>query len=73
VKGKRAPLRGRVAMDFFTIDVTDIPGVKLEEEVVLLGKMGQDELTAETLAGWAGTINYEIVARINPEIPRILK
>jgi alanine racemase len=72
VKGQRAPLRGRVAMDFCAIDVTDIPGVKLEEEVVLLGKMDQDELTAETLAGWAGTINYEIVARLNPEIPRIV-
>ncbi|NOR15187.1 MAG: alanine racemase [Candidatus Aminicenantes bacterium] len=73
VKGQRAPLRGRVAMNFFAIDVTDIPGVKLEEEVVLLGKMDQDELSAETMAGWAGTINYEIVARINPQIPRIVK
>ena len=72
VKGQRAPLRGRVAMDFFVVDVTDIPGVKLEEEIVLLGKMGKDELTADTMATWAGTINYEIVARLNPGIPRIL-
>jgi alanine racemase len=72
VKGQRAPLRGRVAMNFIAIDVTDIPGVKLEEEVVLLGKMNQDELSAETMAAWAGTINYELVARLNPEIRRLV-
>ena len=72
VKEKRAPLRGRVAMDFIALDVTDIPGVKREDEVVLLGKEGAETLTADTLAGWAGTINYEIVARLNPEIPRIV-
>ena len=72
VKGKRAPLRGRVCMDFILADVTDIPGVEVEEEVVLLGKDGEESITANDLASLVGTINYEIVARINPLIPRIV-
>lgn len=72
VKGRRAPLRGRVAMDFIALDVTDLHGVKQEDEVVLLGEMGEETLTADTLAAWAGTINYEIVARLHPGIPRIV-
>ncbi len=71
IKGKRAPIRGRVAMNMITVDVTDIPGVKLEDEVVLLGNQGKETITAEFLASLCGTINYEIVSRINPLIPRI--
>jgi alanine racemase len=72
VKGKRAPLRGRVCMDFILADVTDIPGVEVEEEVVLLGKDGEESITANDLASLVGSINYEIVTRINPLISRIL-
>jgi alanine racemase len=72
IAGRRAPLRGRVAMNFITVDVTDIPGVKLEDEVVLLGQHGQERITAEYLASLCGTINYEIVTRINPKIPRFV-
>ena len=72
ITGKRAPVRGRVAMNFITADVTDIPGVQLEEEVVLLGRQGQERISAEHLASLCGTINYEIVTRINPKIPRIV-
>jgi alanine racemase len=72
IKGKRAPLRGRIAMDFIMVDTTDIPGLSLEDEVVLLGKDGDDSITVENLASLLGTINYEIVTRINPLIPRIL-
>ncbi len=72
IAGKRAPVRGRVAMNFITVDVTDIPGVQLEDEVVLLGKQGQERISAEYLASLCGTINYEIVTRINPKIPRIV-
>lgn len=73
VKGKRAPLRGRVAMNIITVDITDIPGVKLEDEVVLLGQQGKETITAEYLASLCGTINYEIVTRINPLVPRLVK
>jgi alanine racemase len=72
VRGRRAPVRGRVAMDFFMADVTDIPGVRLEDEVTLIGADGKERITADDLAGFAGTISYEILARINPLIPRAI-
>jgi alanine racemase len=72
IKGQRAPVRGRVAMDFIMTDVTDIPDVRVEDEVVLLGEDGGDSIKADDLAALAGTINYEIVTRINPRIPRII-
>jgi alanine racemase len=72
IKGQRAPVRGRVAMDFIMTDVTDIPGVKTEDEAVLLGLDENEKVTADDLAMWAGTINYEVVARINPLVPRIV-
>ncbi len=72
VKGRRAPVRGRVAMDFFMADVTDVPGVKLEDEVTLLGVDGRERISAEDLASLAGTISYEILSRINPLIPRVI-
>jgi alanine racemase len=72
IRGRRAQVRGRVAMDFFMADVTDIPGVSLEDEVTLIGADGREKITAEDLAGLAGTISYEILARINPQIPRIV-
>lgn len=72
VRGRRAPVRGRVAMDFFMVDVTDVPGLKLEGEVTLLGADGRERITAEDLASWAGTISYEILARINPLVPRVI-
>ena len=72
VRGRRAPVRGRVAMDFFMADVTDIPGVRLEDEVTLLGADGRERVAAEDLAALAGTISYEIVSRINPLLPRVV-
>ena len=60
-------------MDVTMVDVTDIPQASLEDEVVLLGSQGKETITAEQLAGWAGTINYEFLSRINPGLPRILK
>jgi alanine racemase len=70
VRGMRAPVVGRVCMNLTMIDLTDIPGPVLEEEVTLLGRSGDEEVSAETLASWAGTINYEIVARLSPATPR---
>lgn len=72
IHGKRAPLRGRVAMDFITADVTDIPGVKREDDAVLIGRDGDEGVTADYLAALEDTINYEIVTRINPVIPRLI-
>jgi len=54
------------------VDITDIQGVRVGEEVVLLGHQGQESISAESLAALIGTINYEIVTRINPSLPRII-
>jgi alanine racemase len=59
-------------MDFFMADVTDIPGARLEDEVTLIGADGKEQISANDLAGLAGTISYEILARINPLIPRVI-
>jgi len=72
IRGRRAAVRGRVAMDFLMADVTDIPGVGLEDEVTLIGEDGREVITAEFLASLAGTISYEILARLNPKTPRIV-
>ncbi len=70
VRGMRAPVVGRICMNLCMADVTDVPGAALEDEVVLLGRDGDECVPAEMLASWAGTINYEVVARINPLLPR---
>ncbi len=71
VRGCRAPVRGRVCMNMTLIDLTHVPDAGVGDEAVLIGRQGDEEVSAEDLAGWAGTINYEIVSRIHPSIPRI--
>ena len=61
VRGKRFPVIGRVCMDQTMIDVTNLPQVKVGDEVVLWGRQGQEEITVEEIADKIGTINYEIV------------
>jgi alanine racemase len=72
IRRKRAPVRGRVCMNLAMVDVTDIAGVKLEDPVTLIGSHGKDLISAEQLAAWAGTINYEILARLSPYIDRLI-
>lgn len=71
IHGKRAPIRGRICMNMCMADVTDIPDVKMGDEVVLLGRQGDEVITAEQLASWAGTINYELTTQIQSTVPRI--
>lgn len=73
VRGRRAPVRGRVCMNMTMVDVTDVPEAGLEDEVVLLGPQGDERVSAEQLAQWCGTIPYEIVSRIHPSLPRLVK
>ena len=61
VRGRRAPVIGRVCMDQIMADVTDIPGAAMGDEVVLLGAQGDDRITPEEMAVWCGTIPYEIM------------
>lgn len=72
VRGNRAPVMGRVCMDMFMVDVTDIPGVEPEDEAVLIGRQGDEEIRAVDLAAIAQTIPYEIVSRLSPQLPRIV-
>ncbi|HEY8181183.1 MAG TPA: alanine racemase [Thermoanaerobaculia bacterium] len=69
VRGRRAPVVGRVSMDLVTIDVTDIPEAHFGDEVVLLG----DDISVEELARRAGTISYEVFCRITRRVPRVYK
>lgn len=70
VRGKRAPVIGTICMDLCMIDVTDVPDITLQDEVVLLGTQDGESVTAHHLARWAGTIPYEIVCGIGPRVPR---
>jgi alanine racemase len=72
LNGKRVPIVGRISMDMSIIDVTDIPNARPGDEVIIIGTQGKESITAEEVALKAGTINYEIVTRINPLIPRII-
>lgn len=72
IKGKYAPIVGRVAMNMIMVDVTEISNVSLECEVVIIGKQGKLEISADEIADKVGTINYEIVSRINPLLPRVI-
>ena len=69
VRGRRAPLIGRVCMDMVMADVTDIPGVDLDDEVVLLGGQGDERITPDELAELAETIPYEIMLGFGARIP----
>ena len=72
VGGQRAPVRGRICMNLMMVDVTDIADVRLEDEVVLIGQQGKERITAGELAANCGTIHYEVLSRLNGEIPRMI-
>lgn len=72
VHGRRCKIVGRVCMNMCVIDVTDVPGARVEDEVVLLGRQGRDAITAEYIASKLDTITYEVVTRINPQLTRIV-
>lgn len=71
VRGNIAPIVGRVSMDLTVVDVTDIPGAAVGDEVVLIGQQGDRRITADNHARWVGTIPYEILCGIAARIPRI--
>jgi alanine racemase len=70
VGGTFAPVVGRVSMDLTLVDVTEVPGVSLHDQVTLLGRDGTLSITAEDLAELAGTISYEITCGISARVPR---
>ncbi len=72
IGGRRCPVRGRIYMNLASVDVTNVKNVKVGDKAVLIGKQGKEILTADELGKRIETINYEIVTRINPVIPRII-
>jgi alanine racemase len=73
IHGQRAPVRGRICMDQFVVEVTDIPGVRIGDEVVALGTQDGTTITPEEVAGWAETINYEITTGLLPQVVRVYR
>lgn len=73
VRGRRFPVVGRVSMDLTTIDVTDLGDAAIDDEVVLLGRQGDEEIAAEELAAATDTIPYEVWTRITQRVPRVYR
>ena len=70
IKGRKAPILGRVCMDQFMVDVTDIEGVEYNELVTLIGRNQDEVLPVEVLSGLSGRFNYEFVCDLGKRIPR---
>ena len=70
VHGARCPVIGRISMDQASVDLTDAGDVSEGDEVVLIGRQGDDEITADEVANWAGTISYEIFCGLSERVPR---
>jgi alanine racemase len=71
VRGSAAPYAGRVSMDNFMLDLTDVPGVTGGDEAVIIGRQGTREITVSQFAAWSDTIPYESLCRLGPRVPRI--
>ena len=72
IHGVRAPICGRICMNMMMVDVTHIPDAQVGSVATLLGSDGDEQVSAERLASWMGTINYEVVSRIHPSQPRFV-
>jgi alanine racemase len=71
VRGQFAPVVGRVSMDLTIIDVTDVAGAEVGDEVVLIGRQGNSSITVEEVAEKIGTISYEVTCGISARVPRV--
>ncbi len=73
IRGKRAPILGRVCMDQFMVDVTEIPGAQEGDQVTLIGCDGEETITMEMLGGLSGRFNYELACDLGVRIPRVYR
>ena len=73
MRGRRAPVVGRVCMDQCLIDVGQIPAVAIGDEVTLIGRQGDEEITAIELADLAGSLAIDLTCGIGKRVPRIYK
>jgi len=72
IRGRRAPIAGRISMDQTMVDVTDVEGVAVGDEVVLIGEQGGERITATDMASLTGTIAYEVLCDIAARVPRAM-
>lgn len=73
IHGAYAPIVGNICMDQFMVDVTDISGVKIDDEVVLIGEQDGQEISVDEIAALENTINYEVICGIGKRVPRIYR
>lgn len=71
VRGRRAPVAGRISMDHTSVDVTDVAGVEAGDEVALIGRQEEEKITAADVAKQTGTISYEVLCDIAARVPRV--
>lgn len=71
IHGKKAPIVGRVCMDQTMVDITDIPDVKMEDVVTLIGRDGEERISVEDMADLSGSFNYEFVCDVGQRVKRI--
>ena len=71
IRGRRAPILGRICMDQFMVDVTDIPEARMDDPVTLIGKDGPEEITLEELGRLSGRLHYELACDLGKRIPRV--
>jgi len=71
IHGQYAPILGRVCMDMCMVDVTEIPGVCMEDEVILLGGVGDCRVTMEEIGAQSASFNYETACRVSKRVPRV--
>ena len=71
IRGKRVPIVGVLCMDQCMVDVTDVPDVKIGDEVIIMGTDGKNTILADDIARATGTINYEIVCAFGQRLPKV--
>lgn len=72
IRGKRCPIVGRICMNMMMVDVSHAPSIQPADRVTLIGQDGIEIIRADDLASWADTIHYELLACLNPSIPRVV-
>jgi alanine racemase len=73
IRGQRAKVVGAICMDMMMVDVTDVPGVAVGDDAVIIGRSGKQEIRVDDLARWSGTISYEVLCGISKRVPRIYR
>ena len=72
VRGRRVPIVGYINMSMLLINVTDVPGASVDDEVVLIGKQNKNQITVSSFSDMSNMLNYEVLVRLPSEIPRVI-